>query len=260
MLRRLTEANAAVVTFLAFVSALVVGAILILVTTPAVLQAWGAFGSAPGAALSVTGHTIGNAYSALFTGSIFDPSTLGNAISTRSRLDGGLHAALRDPRLGDAAHPRRHRRSPRVQHRGVQHRRPGTAHRRRPRRPLRRLRRPPPDRHPPAARDPRRGRRRSDRRLHPRLPEGDDGGPRGHHDHHAELHLPRPAGLPAHGRPFPAAGAVELHLEDDADDGSDAAPVRQRAQGEPRPRRRPRRRRRWRRGSRGGASWASPSR
>jgi ABC-type uncharacterized transport system permease subunit len=82
MLRRLTEANAAIVTILAIVSALIVGAILILVTTPAVLQAWGTFGAAPGAALSVTGHTIGNAYSAMFTGSIFDPSAVGNAVST----------------------------------------------------------------------------------------------------------------------------------------------------------------------------------
>ena len=82
LLRRLTEANAAVVTILAIVSALIVGAILILVTTPAVLRAWGAFASAPGAAFSITGHTIGNAYSALFTGSIFDPTAFGNAISS----------------------------------------------------------------------------------------------------------------------------------------------------------------------------------
>ena len=58
------------------------GAILILVTTPAVLDAWGNIGSAPGAAFSITFHTVANAYSAMFTGSIFSPSAVGHAIST----------------------------------------------------------------------------------------------------------------------------------------------------------------------------------
>jgi simple sugar transport system permease protein len=81
-LRRLGEANAAVVTVLAIFSALVLGAILILVTTPAVLDAWGNIGSAPGAAFSLTFHTVANAYSAMFTGSIFSPSAIGHAVST----------------------------------------------------------------------------------------------------------------------------------------------------------------------------------
>jgi general nucleoside transport system permease protein len=81
-LRRLGEANAAVVTVLAVFSALVLGAVLILVTTPAVLHAWGSIGSAPGAAFSLTFHTIANAYSAMFEGSIFSPSAVGHAIST----------------------------------------------------------------------------------------------------------------------------------------------------------------------------------
>ena len=58
------------------------GAILILVTTPAVLDAWGSIGSAPGAAFSITFHTVANAYSAMFTGSIFSPSAVSHAIST----------------------------------------------------------------------------------------------------------------------------------------------------------------------------------
>ncbi len=81
-LRRLGEANAAVVTVLAIFSALVLGAILILVTTPAVLDAWGNIGSAPGAAFAVTFHTVANAYSAMFEGSIFSPSAVGHAVST----------------------------------------------------------------------------------------------------------------------------------------------------------------------------------
>ncbi len=81
-LRRLGEANAAVVTVLAVFSALVLGAILILVTTPAVLDAWGNIGSAPGAAFSITFHTVANAYSAMFTGSIFSPSAVSHAVST----------------------------------------------------------------------------------------------------------------------------------------------------------------------------------
>jgi ABC-type uncharacterized transport system permease subunit len=81
-LRRLGEANAAVVTVLAIFSALVLGAVLILVTTPAVLHAWGSIGSAPGAAFSITFHTIANAYSALFTGSILSPSAISHAVGT----------------------------------------------------------------------------------------------------------------------------------------------------------------------------------
>ena len=58
--------------------------------------------------------------------------------------------------------------------------------------------------------------------------------PRGHHDHHAQLHLPRPARVAAHHLPLPAAGAVELDLEDDAHHGPDAASVREHAARQPR--------------------------
>lgn len=83
-LRWMTEANLAVVTFLAVVFGLVVGAVLIIVTTNATLNAWGHVGSAPGHAFGVTFSTLGNAYGALFTGSIFSPSAVGHAISTGS--------------------------------------------------------------------------------------------------------------------------------------------------------------------------------
>ena len=62
--RRLTEANLAVVTILAVALGLFVGAVLIVVTT---------------------GHSlggVGQAYGALFAGSIFSPSAIGHAIST----------------------------------------------------------------------------------------------------------------------------------------------------------------------------------
>src|SRR5579875_5446 len=78
----MAEANLAVVTFLAVVFGLFVGAILIVVTMPATLSAWGQVGSHPAHSLSVIFSTLGNAYGAMFTGSIFSPSALGHAIST----------------------------------------------------------------------------------------------------------------------------------------------------------------------------------
>ncbi|MGO8724136.1 MAG: ABC transporter permease [Acidimicrobiales bacterium] len=81
-LRRLSEANVVVVTILAIFTALVIGAILILVTSTAVLHAWGRVGSAPGEAFATSWHTVANAYSAMFEGSIFSPSAVGHAIST----------------------------------------------------------------------------------------------------------------------------------------------------------------------------------
>lgn len=83
-LRWMGEANLAVVTFLAVVFGLFVGAILIVVTNSATLHAWGNFGSAPGHALNVTFSTLGGAYGALFCGSIFSPSAVGHAVSTGS--------------------------------------------------------------------------------------------------------------------------------------------------------------------------------
>lgn len=82
LLRRLSEANVFVVTVLAIFSALVLGAILILVTTPAVLHAWGSIGSRPKAAFSTSWRTIAGAYSAMFEGSLFAPSAISHAVST----------------------------------------------------------------------------------------------------------------------------------------------------------------------------------
>jgi len=77
LLHRLSEANALVVTVCAIFAALVVGAILILCTTPAVLQAWGHIGSNPGHAFGESWSTVAAAYSALVEGSIFNPHAQG---------------------------------------------------------------------------------------------------------------------------------------------------------------------------------------
>jgi simple sugar transport system permease protein len=73
LLRWLGEANALVVTFCAIVAALIVGALLILVTTPAVLQAWGHIFTNPGHAIGESWSTVAAAYSSLVEGSIFNP-------------------------------------------------------------------------------------------------------------------------------------------------------------------------------------------
>ncbi len=73
LLRRLSEANALVVTVCAIFAGLVVGALLILCTSPTVLQAWGHIGSHPGHTFGESWSTIAAAYSALLEGSIFNP-------------------------------------------------------------------------------------------------------------------------------------------------------------------------------------------
>jgi ABC-type uncharacterized transport system permease subunit len=77
LLRRLSEANPLVVTVCAIFFALVVGAILILCTTPVVLQAWQNFGHNPGHAFGQSWSTVASAYSSLLEGSIFNPHAQG---------------------------------------------------------------------------------------------------------------------------------------------------------------------------------------
>ena len=74
----------AVITILAIFMALVVSALLIVFSDPAILHAWAAFFNAPGQALSMTWHSISTAYSALFKGSIFNPSTIADAFHGQS--------------------------------------------------------------------------------------------------------------------------------------------------------------------------------
>jgi len=81
LLRRLSEANALVVTVCAIFAGLVVGALLILCTSPPVLHAWGNIGSNPGHAFGESWSTVAAAYSALVEGSIFNPHAHGLAQS-----------------------------------------------------------------------------------------------------------------------------------------------------------------------------------
>jgi simple sugar transport system permease protein len=78
--RRLVDAirygNSVVLTILAFVCALVVGAILIVIADPPTRKAMGYFTSAPGDTFSRGWHAISAGYTALFKGSIFDPDSL----------------------------------------------------------------------------------------------------------------------------------------------------------------------------------------
>jgi general nucleoside transport system permease protein len=82
------EGNSVVVTILAFVVALLVGAVLIVASDPTVLHAWASFSYAPGTALSDTWSSVSSAYSALFEGSIFSPATISAA------FHGGSIAAI----------------------------------------------------------------------------------------------------------------------------------------------------------------------
>lgn len=82
---RYSSASPVIVTVLALVLGLVVGAIIIIVTTPAVLDAWrGLFHSwgAPAHALNVTFNNVGAAYRAMFTGSIVDPAGFWHSLVT----------------------------------------------------------------------------------------------------------------------------------------------------------------------------------
>ena len=198
-----------VVTILAVFSALVFGAILILVTSTTVLHAWGRIGSAPGEAFAVS---LAYGRQRLFgdvRGVDLQPVGRRSRHLDRARLDRGVLADLRDARLGHAAHARRHGRGDRLQHRRVQHRRPGPVDRRGARSSLRWLR------------------VHTTIWLHlplviiagavggalvgfvPGHPEGANRGARGHRDHHAQLHRAVSVGLPAHDSALPATGSVE---------------------------------------------------
>ena len=140
-----------------------------------------------------------------------------NLQSPRARPYASLQPHLGDARRRHPSHARGARRGPWVFHRSVQYRWPGAADRRCRGRPLGRHRDQGTDRHPHPACDPRRRGRWGRGRVHPGHPQSHHRGPRGHHDHHAQLHHPRPARLAAHRPPVATAGAVERDLEDDAD-------------------------------------------
>ncbi len=80
-IRWLTSANTYVLTALSLITALIVGAILIVLSNRAVMSQFGYFFADPGAALSGAWAAITSAYSNLFEGAIFDPSTLSGALN-----------------------------------------------------------------------------------------------------------------------------------------------------------------------------------
>src|ERR1700730_15312362 len=66
------------VTALSLFVALLVGALLILVSDPEVPGKFGYFFAAPGDALSSSWHAVAAAYGAMLKGAIFDPGTAGS--------------------------------------------------------------------------------------------------------------------------------------------------------------------------------------
>jgi general nucleoside transport system permease protein len=81
LINAIVEGSPAVVTFLAIVAALVLGALLIAFTNTAVLHAWGRLFSNPGNAFATAWDAIFAAYRAMFDGAIFSPATIGAAFN-----------------------------------------------------------------------------------------------------------------------------------------------------------------------------------
>ncbi len=74
-------ANTVTVTILAVVLALLVGAVLIIITNDDARAAWGYVFAAPGDALQLSWYAVRDAYVALFEGAIFDPSAVSAAVN-----------------------------------------------------------------------------------------------------------------------------------------------------------------------------------
>lgn len=90
---RITSKSPVVLTLFAVILGLVVGAVIIITTTPVVLDAWrGIFHSwgAPGHALKVTFDNVGAAYRTMFTGSIIDPQGFWHSLTTGKGWDNTL--------------------------------------------------------------------------------------------------------------------------------------------------------------------------
>jgi simple sugar transport system permease protein len=80
-LRNLWSANTVTVTVLAIVLALVIGAILIVVSDPAVRSTYTYFFAQPADALAASWNKVADAYANLFKGSVIDPVAVRDAIS-----------------------------------------------------------------------------------------------------------------------------------------------------------------------------------
>lgn len=84
VVRWLTSANSVVVSVLSIFSALVIGAILIIIGDRPVMGQFSYFFAQPGTALSGAWDQIKLAYVSLFQGAIFNPATLGGAITGKN--------------------------------------------------------------------------------------------------------------------------------------------------------------------------------
>lgn len=80
VLHEITSANTVTVSILAILLALVVGAILIVVSSPDLLSEYGYFFAAPGSVLGDSWSAIATAYENLFEGAIVDPSSVSAAV------------------------------------------------------------------------------------------------------------------------------------------------------------------------------------
>jgi simple sugar transport system permease protein len=81
VLDHVLSANTVTVTILAVLVALVVGAILIVVSNNDLASEYGYFFSSPGTVLGDSWSAISGAYANLFKGAVFDPATLSGAIN-----------------------------------------------------------------------------------------------------------------------------------------------------------------------------------
>jgi len=79
--------NTVTVTFLAFLSALIVGALIIIPATPAAVRAWQSFWEAPGEAFLQSWWAVANAYGSLFLGSVGSPRVILEALGSGRTSD-----------------------------------------------------------------------------------------------------------------------------------------------------------------------------
>ncbi len=84
ILDAIIEGNSVVVTFLAIVTAIVLGGLLIAFTNTTVLHAWGNLFSAPGNAIAQAWDAASGAYVAIFEGAIFNPHTLATLLAQKT--------------------------------------------------------------------------------------------------------------------------------------------------------------------------------
>ncbi len=80
VLNRVAGANTVTVTLLAVLLALVVGAVLIVLSNPEVAAEYGYFFAAPGTVLGDSWQIVADAYTQLFEGSVLDPAAVSGAL------------------------------------------------------------------------------------------------------------------------------------------------------------------------------------